>query len=310
MENYTPRVLAQFGLEWEALREAHPRLSLVRMPAFGLDGPWRDRPGFAQTMESLTGLAATTGWAGGSPVLVGGAGDPVAGLHASFATLVALVASRASGRGHLVEATMVEATLNAAAGPLIATQLTGSVQGRVGNRSTIGSAPQGVYPCAGQGWVAVEVEDDAQWQRLRGVLGDPDSVPAPALEDADGREHHHDELDRWLSRCFADAPADEVAERLVKVGVPAAAVIPPAQVADNPQIVHRGLFELEDHPVTGRHRVPGLPVLVAGVDSWVRRPSPTLGQHNDEVFAGIGVGEDRRHELEGLGIIGRTPAGS
>ncbi len=93
VENYTPRVLAQFGLEWKELHAVNPRLNLVRMPAFGLDGPWRDRPGFAQTMESLTGLAAGTGWPDGYPVLVGGAGDPVAGLHASFATLVALVAT-------------------------------------------------------------------------------------------------------------------------------------------------------------------------------------------------------------------------
>ena len=84
-ENYTPRVMEQFGLDWDRLHQVNPRVNLVRMPAFGLDGPWRDRPGFAQTMESLTGMASLTGWPGGSPVLAGGVGDPIAGLHATFA---------------------------------------------------------------------------------------------------------------------------------------------------------------------------------------------------------------------------------
>ncbi len=96
-ENYTPRVMEQFGLDWDRLHRVNPRVNLVRMPAFGLDGPWRDRPGFAQTMESLTGMASLTGWPGGSPVLAGGVGDPIAGLHATFAGLVAL--PRAPGAG-------------------------------------------------------------------------------------------------------------------------------------------------------------------------------------------------------------------
>ncbi len=173
-ENFTPRVMEQFGLEWDRLHEVNPRLNMVRMPAFGLDGPWRDRPGFAQTMESLTGMAAATGWTGGSPVLVGGAGDPIAGLHATFASLVALCARDEHERGYLVEATMVEAALNTAAMSSIAYQLSGRSPGRLGNRSGMGSAPQGVYPCVGTDeWVALEVENDDQWEQLCGVIGWP-----------------------------------------------------------------------------------------------------------------------------------------
>ena len=309
VENYTPRVLAQFGLEWEDLHRVNPRMNLVRMPAFGLDGPWRDRPGFAQTMEALTGLAAATGWPDGSPVLVGGAGDPVAGLHASFATLVALVAARKHGRGYLVESTMVESALAAAAGPVIANQLTGGFGGRNGNRSTIGSAPQGVYRCADGGWVALEVEDDDQWRRLGSVLGTPAAIRAGGLDDRAGRLAHHDALDRWLEQCFTGSRAEDLVGRLVGAGVPAAVVIAPAQLADNPQLRHRGLFELEDHPLTGLHRVPGLPASVGTVGCWLRGPSPMLGQHNDEVLAALGVQEGRRRELAQLGIIGRAPVG-
>ncbi len=79
-------------------------------------------------------------------------------------------------------------------------------------------------------------------------------------------------------------------------------------VADNPQIRHRRLFETEEHPVTGRQRMPGLPFAMSGVGPWIRTPAPLLGQHNDEVLAEIGLGEGRRSELRALGVIGEEPA--
>jgi len=313
-ENFTPRVMEQFDLGWDRLQEVNPRLSLVRMPAFGLDGPWRDRPGFAQTMESLTGMAAATGWPGGSPVLVGGAGDPIAGLHATFAALVALCARVEHGRGFLVEATMVEAALNAAAMSSIAFQLSGNVSGRLGNRSGIGSAPQGVYPCAGTDqWIAVEVTDDEQWDDLCRVIGKPppiDGAEGASLATRPDRFRHHDALDRWLEAVTMQWDAGELAERLVAAGVPASVVISPAQVIENPQIRHRGLFETEDHPVTGRHNVPGLPFTMSGVGSWVRTPAPLLGEHNDEVLSELGVDAPQRETLRRIGIIGEELVGT
>jgi crotonobetainyl-CoA:carnitine CoA-transferase CaiB-like acyl-CoA transferase len=297
-ENFTPRVMDQFGLDWNRLQQVNPRLSLVRMPAFGLDGPWRDRPGFAQTMESLTGMAAATGWPDGSPVLVGGAGDPIAGLHATFAALVALCARAGSGRGYLVEATMVEAALNAAAPSTISYQLTGELTARLGNRSAEGSVPRGVYPCAGDdAWVALEVENDHQWAGLCAVMGCP-------VGRAD-----QDALDEWLAAAAQGWDAAELADRLLETGVPAAVVMAPRELADNPQLDHRGLFEIEDHPVSGAHRVPGLPFSMTGVASWVRTPSPLLGQHNDEVLGELGLDGTAREALRRLGIIGEELVG-
>ena len=309
VENYTPRVMEQFGFDWDRLHELNPRLCLVRMPAFGLDGPWRDRPGFAQTMESLTGLAAGTGWPDGSPVLVGGAADPISGLHATFAALVALCVRSESGAGYLVESTMVEAALNAATPALIASQLTGRTPGRVGNRSTSGSVPQGVYPCAAEDtWVAIEVENDGQWARLCEVLGTEGLDGEPGFADWTTRWARADELDQWLRVVTGAWDAGDLAERLVASGVPSAVVIRPPEIADNPQIRHRGMFEVEDHPLTGRHRLPGLPFRMDGVPAWVRFPSPLLGEHNDEVFGELGVDARARTDLRDRGIIGEDLA--
>jgi crotonobetainyl-CoA:carnitine CoA-transferase CaiB-like acyl-CoA transferase len=309
VENYTPRVMEQFGFDWNRLHALNPRLCVVRMPAFGLDGPWRDRPGFAQTMESLTGLAAGTGWPDGSPVLVGGAADPISGLHATFAALVALCARSESGRGYLVESTMVEAALNAATPALLASQLTGRTPGRVGNRSTTGSAPQGAYPCAAEDtWVAIEVESDDQWARLCDVLGTDGLDAATSLASRTARRAREDELDRWLRVATRAWDAGDLAERLAASGVPAAAVIRPPEIAANPQIRHREMFEVEDHPLTGRHRLPGLPFRMDGVAAWVRAPSPLLGEHNDEVLGELGVEADARADLRARGIIGEDLA--
>jgi crotonobetainyl-CoA:carnitine CoA-transferase CaiB-like acyl-CoA transferase len=312
-ENFTPRVMEQFGLTWDRLHQVNSKMSLVRMPAFGLDGPWRDRPGFAQTMESLTGMAAATGWPGGSPVLVGGAGDPIAGLHATFAALVALCARVEHGRGHLVEATMVEAALNAAAMSTITFQLAGKACGRLGNRSGTGSAPQGVYPCAGTDrWLALEVTNDDQWNRLRRVIGElaPPGEDLAELTEASDRWVQHDAIDRWLESVTTQLDAEELTERLIDAGIPASVVISPAHVIENPQIRHRGLFETEDHPVTGRHNMPGLPFIMSGVRSWVRSPAPSLGQHNDEVLGALGVDAAQRATLRRSGIIGEELVGS
>ncbi|MCU1487169.1 MAG: L-carnitine dehydratase/bile acid-inducible protein [Actinomycetia bacterium] len=300
VENFTPRVLDQFGLGWDRIHELNPRALLVRMPAFGLDGPWRDRTGFAQTMESVTGMAWVTGLADGPPVLVRGACDPLAGMHAVFATLLALRQRERTGVGVLVEATMVEAALNAAAEAVFEHDVHGVVLGREGNRGPL-AAPQGAYRCAGDdAWVALAVADDVQWEALRGHLGwEPDA----GLATADGRRAAHDALDERLGAWFASQDAVAAAEALAAAGVPAEVVIAARDIDANPQLRHRRLFEVEDHPVTGRTDVPTMPFRFASVERWMRLPSPTLGQHNDEVLGEV-ADADELAALRRAGAIG------
>jgi crotonobetainyl-CoA:carnitine CoA-transferase CaiB-like acyl-CoA transferase len=137
VENFTPRVLENFGLGWARVRELNPTCILVRMPAFGLTGPWRDHPGFAQTMEQLSGLAWVTGHRDDQPRIPRGPCDPLAGVHAAFAILVALAERTASGRGHHVESTMVESALNVAAEQVVEWTAYGALLARQGNRSPL-----------------------------------------------------------------------------------------------------------------------------------------------------------------------------
>jgi crotonobetainyl-CoA:carnitine CoA-transferase CaiB-like acyl-CoA transferase len=282
IENFTPRVLEGWGLGWEAISAANPRAILVRMPAFGLSGPWRDHPGFAQTMEQLTGLAWITGHPDDQPRIQRGPCDPLSGMHAAWSFLVALEEREATGRGVHVECTMVEAALNAAAEAIVEYGATGRVLERMGNRSRE-VALQGLFACAGSApgreqWVALSAADPG------------------GLDEAGLRE--------WIAAHDREAVLRLLHER----GIPAAAVADPRAASLHPQHAARGFFEEIDHPVVGRQPIPTVPFRYASTLRWLRRPAPTLGQHNREVLSGLlGLDDAEIEALAAEGVIGTRP---
>jgi crotonobetainyl-CoA:carnitine CoA-transferase CaiB-like acyl-CoA transferase len=310
LENFTPRVMENFGLSWDVIRGLNPRAIYVRMPAFGLTGPWRDRTGFAQTMEQLTGLAWLTGYRDDQPRIQRGPSDPNAGMHAAFAALVALAERDATGEGQHVEVTMIEGALNAAAEQEVEFSAYGRLLGRDGNRTPT-AAPQGLYACRGtEQWLAISVADDEQWSALVDLLGRPAWATDPALATLAGRRAAHDRLDEELGAWAAGQVVEEAVDNLVAAGVAAAPAVDPRTTALHPQFVARRFCETVDHPVAGSHLIPGLPFRFSTVDRWLRTPAPTLGQHNREVLGGIlGLSDAEIDALEANGVIGTRPAG-
>jgi crotonobetainyl-CoA:carnitine CoA-transferase CaiB-like acyl-CoA transferase len=312
LENFSPRVMEQFGLDWDVVHALNPAAVMVRMPAFGLDGPWRERIGFAQTMEQVSGMAWVTGYEGGEPMIPRGLCDPLSGLHAAVALFVALAERERTGEGRLVESTMVEAALNIAAEQVVEHSAYGEVLTRHGNRGPR-AVPQGAYRCAGNdAWVVLAVEHDAQWDALRAALGHPPWAEDPELAPAAGRRRHEDRIDAELAAWCASRDVDAVVDALWCAGVPAARVTPPWDVHRNPQLQARRFFETVDHPVIGAHaRYPGLPFrpLTAGV-GWHRRPAPVFGEHNDEILVGmLGVDRAELADLRAAGVVGERPFG-
>lgn len=310
LENFSPRVVEQFGLDWPTVHAANPRAVMVRMPGFGLDGPWRDRTGYAPTMEQLTGLAWITGWPDRPPIVPRGPCDPLAGQHAAFALLVALEERDRTGEGLLVEVPMVEAALAAAAGPVVEAQAYGIVQHRDGNRGPV-AAPQGVYACAErERWVALAVTGDEEWAALCAVLGRPDLATDADLADHPGRRAGQDRLDALLTEWAARQPVADAVAALVAAGVPGAEVVAPGAVDRNPQLVDRGFFEPMERAVVGTHHVPSLPFRFAsrGEAPWHRTPAPLIGEHNDEVLGGeLGLGAEALERLRNTSVIGDRP---
>jgi crotonobetainyl-CoA:carnitine CoA-transferase CaiB-like acyl-CoA transferase len=312
IENFSPRVMEHFGLGADALLAVNPRVVVMRMPAFGLDGPWRDRVGFAPTMEQIAGMAWLTGLPEDPPIPPRGVCDPLTGAHAAFTLLAALDFSSRTGKGQLVEMAMIESVLNVTAVQTLEAQAFGRVMERQGNRSH-GLATQNVYRCAGPDeWVAVTVRDDVEWGALTGVMGRPDWVDAAEFATVSARRAHADLVDERLATWFAAQDADAVVERLAAVGVPAASVGSPSLVTDNEQLRFRGYFEPLDHPSSGPCVYPRPPFApIAGTGGrWLRTPAPTLGQHTAEVLGRLcGVSDEELARLAAGRVIGTRPVG-
>jgi len=296
IENFTPRVLEQFGLTYQRFRDVRPGIIMVRMPGFGLDGPWRDRPGFAASMEQVSGLAWVTGYRDGIPNIPG-ACDPLAGAHAAFAVLTALAHRERTGEGQHIELAMLDMAANLVAEQVLEYHAYGHLMTCEENRSR-SAAPQGVYRCADEEWVALSVGNDVEWAALCGAIGrDPGAHPTLGA-----RRTAQDDLDAWLAEWCAVRSQKDVLRAL---GASAEPVVNAYDSDKDEQMNARGFWEPVDHPLVGELRYPGWPMRITpGPERWYRTAAPLLGQHNDEVLAEIGVTPEERAALRAAGVIG------
>ncbi len=314
VENYTPRVLDQIGLDYESLRAVRPDIVMVRMPGFGLDGPWRDLAAFAFVIEDASGLTWLTGHPDQLPWEPYCVGDPNAGLHALFGLLLALEHRDRTGEGCLVEAAMVDAALNITAEQVIEHSAYGALLTRNGNRGPCG-APQNLYQAAGvdeygrdDSWVAIAVATDEQWGSLRCALGEPEWAADAALATVAGRVRDHDRIDAFLGEWCRARSADEIVEILWDA-VPVGKVIQPHRQPDLPQLAFRKFFEEVDHPLIGPSRYSTLPMRFSRVAEGLHvRHAPLLGEHNAGLLGELGLSPSEIDALEADGIIGRSLA--
>jgi crotonobetainyl-CoA:carnitine CoA-transferase CaiB-like acyl-CoA transferase len=315
VENFTPRVLDQIGLDFAAVQSVRPDAIMLRMPGFGLDGPWRDNSAFAYVIEAASGISWLTGYRDRNPHEPYSVGDPNAGVHALNALLLALEHRRRTGQGVHIEAAMVDAALNVAAEQVIEYSAYGALLQRDGNRGPT-AAPQNLYrtneidefgrrDC----WVAVAVATDEQWTGLCVALGRPDWATDPALSTADGRRQHHDRIDEHLSAWCEERRGDGIVEALWSNGVPVAKVLQPHRQSELSQLSARGFFEDVDHPVNARTPHSTLPFRsTRGLDRVHTQSAPLLGQHNRELLSELGLSDKDIDELEAQGVIGTAPA--
>ncbi|MCH2173788.1 CoA transferase, partial [Myxococcota bacterium] len=158
-------------------------------------------------------------------------------------------------------------------------------------------------------WLALAITCDEEWASLCAELGNPDWMQSPKLTTADGRREAHDLIDDQLSAWAAEQELEEVVERLLARGIPAATVADAKRGNTHPQFSARGFFEDVDHPVVGTHPICGPPFRYATVKHWQRSPTPTMGQHNHEVLGELGLSNAEIEQLETDGVIGTKPTG-
>jgi crotonobetainyl-CoA:carnitine CoA-transferase CaiB-like acyl-CoA transferase len=298
VENFSPRVVEQFGLDYDSLVSLKPDVIVVRMPGFGLQGPWRDYVGWALNIEQTSGMSAVTGYADGPPCNPQGPADPVVGVHAGLALLAALEHRSRTGVGQLIEIAQIEVGVGVTAEPVIEYSMNGVVRSRVGNRRR--GYLQGVYPTSVEdSWVAVSVRDDTDWSQLVAVLGRPD-LHDPKVD--------HDVFDEIVGGWTRTRTPGEIVETLQAQKIPAEQVITGDQMYDGyvgAQLDVRGYYEELEHPITGAHRYPGWPFRISpGPERHHRTGPPTLGQHNDEILRNLGLSDDEVAALRAERVIG------
>ena len=273
VENYRPGTVARWGLDYESVRHARPDVIMVSLSAGGQTGTLSKITTFGSTLSCLTGLDSIQGYFQDEPQAFGTAHiDPLNAYFGLTATLSALRHRERTGQGQYIDLGQWEATTTLFGAPMLDYQWNGRVQGTMGNRD-VAMAPHGVYPTRGADtWVAIAVENEAQWRSFRRALGGP----------------------AW---------ARETAMTLQRAGVPSFPVLSDAEAFDDPHYTARGGWVEVDHPF-GKMMLNGVPWKIGGAPGAVRKAAPLLGGHNYDVFRELlGMSGEDTARLEEAGAI-------
>ena len=305
VENFSPRVLREMGLDYEALSAVRPDLVMISCSAAGQDGPWNDLKTFAPSLSSLAGLEALIGYPGERVLgaLAFGYADPSNAHHGCLAVLAALWHRRWTGEGQYIDMSQLEATVGLAVEPLMDWFMNGRVWGREGARH-LSMAPHGNYPCRGaDAWVSIAVEDDQAWSQLVRAMGNAAKLDDQRFATLAGRRAHCPELDARIAEWTRERPPWEVTEALQQTGVAAFPVYGLEEQARDPHFQARGLLARPKHPRIGPMPVFAHPIKLSLTPGEVRATAPMLGEHNGKVFheaLGLSPGEMERLSAEGI----------
>jgi benzylsuccinate CoA-transferase BbsF subunit len=310
-ENFAPGVAARLGCDHPTLRTVNPRIVHVSASMQGQDGPHARHPGFGLTLQALAGLSHFTGWPDRAPL---GAGEPYTDLIAPWfqvaAVLAALERRDRTGEGCFIDLSQLETTLHFFAPALLDSAVNGVDATRLGNDDP-DMAPHGIFPCApdtqeppGERFIAIACEDDAQWQALRTLAGDPPWARRPDHDTLAARRRDRAAIETGLAQWTATQDAAELAVRLQAAGVAAGMVANGRDLFADPQLEHREHFVRLEHAAMGEHAYDA-PGFRLSETPAVMRPAPRIGEGNDDVFGGIlGLDSDEQARLREAGVIG------
>jgi len=302
VENYRPDVKDRLGIDYESLKRINRRIILASVSGFGQEGPYRDRPGFDQIAQGLSGIMSVTGHPGGGPMRVGAAvADVAAGLLAALGVVTALLERESSGEGQWVQSNLLQAGIQLLDFQAARYTMSGEVAPQSGNDHPT-SMPTSAYATA-DGYMNVAATGSAMWMRLCEAIGRPDLAGHPDFSDAEGRAKNRKALNAEIDRALAKKTSAEWVEILNRAGVPCGPIYAMDKVFADPQVQHLQTAAEVEHPRLGRLRIINQPVKLSRTPARLVSATPERGAHTDEVLREIGYGDAEIAEFRKHGTI-------
>jgi formyl-CoA transferase len=304
VENFTPGLMKQFGLDYEALREINPRLVYCSISAYGQDGPYRDRPGYDMVLSAVGGLMWITGEKDGDPCKVGVAiTDVVTGVYASGAITASLLWRERSGKGQYIDCSLLDVQASVLAN--IASNYL--VAGKEATRW--GTAHESIVPYqvfhTKDRPIAIGVANQKLWVKFCKVTGKEEWIDDPRFASNPKRVENRELIIALVAEVMAQKTCDEWMELLVNASIPCGPVNDMEHLFADPQVLHRDMVVEVPHPTIGALRLGGIPVKYSQTPGTVRFPPPLLGEHTDEILTEVlGYSPEKIETLRGAGAIG------
>jgi crotonobetainyl-CoA:carnitine CoA-transferase CaiB-like acyl-CoA transferase len=286
IENYRPGVMARYGLDHAALRRERPDLVYASVSAFGQTGPRAQEGGFDLTLQAIAGVMSVTGEPGGPPVKCGvPLCDFVSGLYAAFSVVCGLRKVREGGQGEHFDVPMLAATLAVAALQTSQYFGTGVDPEKLGSAHPR-NAPYQAFRCQ-DGWFAMAAGNNRLWAKVCEVVERPALLDDPRFVSPAARAAHQAALRDLLEEVFRHHPARHWLDRFVAAGVPCGEINTYSKALADPQVEHLDLVQPLELPGGHRTRTVIAPMLMSGRTLGLRRPPPALGEHTEQVLAGL-----------------------
>jgi formyl-CoA transferase len=290
VENFRPDVKDRLGFDYETLKRINPRVILASISGFGQDGPYRERPGFDQIAQGMSGLMSVTGKPGEGPMRTGAAiADVAAGLYAALGVMTALLEREVSGEGQWVQSSLLNAGIGLMDFQAARYLVKGEVPEQVGNDHPT-SMPTSAYRTA-DGYINVGASGDGMWARLVGALGLPELLERAEFKTQPDRAKHRVALNAELNEAFGTRPSAEWIAVLNEAGVPTGPIYRVDQVFADPQVKHLGAAAPVKHPKLGEIRIVNQPVKLSRTPALLATATPERGAHTDEILRELGYAE-------------------
>jgi len=301
IENYRPGTLEKMGLAPDALLARNPRLIVVRIPGFGQTGPYAELPGFGTLIEAMSGLAARTGFPDREPVLPPLAlADMIAGLSGAMATVTALFARNQTGKGQVIDLSLLEPLFSTLGPEAAIYQRTGEVKQRTGNGSNI-TAPRNIYRCADGKYIALSGSTQAMARRLFETIGRAGMIEDPRFRTNTDRVRNRPLVDEAVGAWFVTKTRDESLTQMRAAGVTVGPVYNIDDAVEDPHFRERQIIVDVEDPELGSLPMHNIVPRLSGTPGVWRTPAPTLGQHTDDILRQAGLDTEAIAKLRAEG---------